>query len=255
VIDPKTIFSNKADKYARYRWDYAAGAVAAIIEEGRLSKASVVADIAAGTGILTRHFAGRVRRVYAVEPNPDMRAVAARELAALPSVSLVDGSAEATTLPAGSIDLISVAQAIHWFEPQAALQEMNRILKPDGCLAILRNNTTNDPLDGALDELILDVLGTGASAVYPQTRNRPFENYLGADYQKLTFDFQFRQKWPAFIGLLSTVSYMPAEEDPRFVKIKREAGKLFDRYSHNGYLPVRGETVLYIGRPASPTFL
>jgi hypothetical protein len=65
----------------------------------------------------------------------------------------------------------------------------------------------------------------------------------------MTFGFQFRQNWQEFIGVLSTVSYMPAEDDPLFVKIKSEAKKLFSHHSQDGYLTVRGETELLIGRP------
>ncbi len=251
MVDPKTVFSNKAEGYAKYRWDYAPQAVAAIFEIGRLTQQSAVADIAAGTGILTRHFAGRVRQIYAVEPNPEMRAVAARQLAAFPSISLVDGSAEATTLPAHSVDLISVAQALHWFEPQAALLEMGRILKRDGWLAVLRNNGTDNHRYDLLREILANVLGEGY-AIYPASPREAINHYFTAGaYQRLTFDFQFRQSWPDFIGTLSSTSFMPDEADPNFEKIEYEVQKLFNRESHDGYLVVNGETELHIGRPAS----
>jgi ubiquinone/menaquinone biosynthesis C-methylase UbiE len=250
-IEPKTVFSGKAENYAKYRWDYAAAAVEAIFEIGQLSEDSVVADIAAGTGIMTRHFAGRVQKVYAIEPNPEMRAIAARQLASLHSVSVIDGSAEATTLPDDSVDLISVAQAIHWFDPEAAIQEMGRILKQNGWLAILRNYPTDDERNDALGKIASNELGVGFDTTYPSSRKKPMDFYFGnAGYQKLTFGFQFRQNWEEFIGVLSTVSYMPAEVDPHFVKIKSEAKKLFSHHSQDGYLTVHGETELLIGRPA-----
>jgi len=249
-MDPKTIFSGKAENYAKYRWDYAAAAVEAIFEIGHLTEDSDVADIAAGTGILTRHFAGRVREVYAIEPNPEMRELAARELAAFPSVSVIDGSAEATTLPDESVDLISVAQAIHWFEPKAAIQEMDRIVKQNGWLAILRNYPTDDERNDAFGEIVSNELGIGIATVYPRSRKKPMEYYFGnTDYQKLTFDFELRENWEEFIGVLSTVSYMLPEDDPLFVKIKSEARKLFSHHSQDGYLTVRGETELLIGQP------
>jgi len=250
-IDPKTVFSGKAENYAKYRWDYAAAAVEAIFDIGQLSEDSIVADIAAGTGILTRHFAGRVERVYAVEPNPEMRGLAAGQLSSFPSVSVIDGSAEATTLPDESVDLISVAQAIHWFEPEAAIQEMDRILKQNGWLAILRNYPTDDERNDALGEIVSNELTIGFFTPYPTSRKKPADFYFGnADFRKLTFGFQFRQNWDAFIGVLSTVSYMPAEDDPQFVKIKSEAKILFSRHSQDGTLTVHGETELLIGRPA-----
>lgn len=128
----KTVYSNKAENYAKYRWDYAPAAIEAICEIAQLSAHSSIADIGAGTGILTKHFAGKVQKVYAIEPNLEMRQIAATELASSPSVSVMNGSAEATKLPGQSVDTITVAQSIHWFDPEPAKQEMLRILKKNG---------------------------------------------------------------------------------------------------------------------------
>jgi hypothetical protein len=154
------------------------------------------------------------------------------------------------SLPAQSVDLISVAQAIHWFDPVAARQEMERVLKRKGWPAILRNYPTDDERNDALGKIVIEELGVGFADVYPRRRKKAIEIYFGsAEFQKLTFGFQFRQNWQEFIGVLSTVSYMPAEDDPLFVKIKSEAKKLFSHHSQDGYLTVRGETELLIGRP------
>ena len=66
---------------------------------------------------------------------------------------MVDGRAEGTTLADGSVDLVTVAQAIHWFDPVAARQEFHRILKPGGWLAICRNEGTDPALGQALSEI------------------------------------------------------------------------------------------------------
>lgn len=251
MMDPKTFFSKKAEKYAKYRWDYAPQAIEAIFETAGLSEDSVVADIGAGTGMLTRHFAGRVARVYAIEPNQDMRVVAERELASHPSVQVIDGAAEATTLPGHIFDLITVAQAIHWFDTGPAIAEMIRILKPGGWLAILRNITSDDEREVALSKIVAEELGAGYSAVYPASRKKPVESYFGSGaYQMLTFDFQLRQDWPAFIGVMSTVSYMPPTTDPRFSRIESKVKEYFDHHSQDGYLAVHGETEVLIGQPA-----
>jgi predicted RNA methylase len=52
-MDPTEVFSSKAQKYARYRWDYAPQAIQTLFSVTQVSRESVVADIGAGTGILT----------------------------------------------------------------------------------------------------------------------------------------------------------------------------------------------------------
>jgi hypothetical protein len=48
-------YSSKAEKYAKYRWGYAAQAIQTIFDVTGISSQSCVADIGAGTGILTGH--------------------------------------------------------------------------------------------------------------------------------------------------------------------------------------------------------
>src|SRR5262245_21390068 len=138
-MDTKTVFSTKAEKYAKFRWDYAAGAIEPIVDMTQMSIDSTVADLGAGTGILTKHFVAKAQKIYAIEPNFELRQILTRELGAFPSVSVMDGSAEDTKLPDNSVDIITVAQAIHWFDPLPARQEMMRILKEDGWLVLIRN--------------------------------------------------------------------------------------------------------------------
>jgi SAM-dependent methyltransferase len=119
------------------------------LEPLRLSSAMVVLDLAAGTGKLTRSLAAAGATVIAVEPVEEMRA-------ALPeSVRALDGTAEAIPLDEASVDLVTVAQAFHWFDGPAALTEIHRVLRPGGRLAILWNRRgENDPVNDAIDALI-----------------------------------------------------------------------------------------------------
>ncbi len=250
-MDPQQIFSGKAERYARYRWDYAPEAIETLLPSTQLNRHSVVADIGAGTGILTRHLAGLVGRVFAVEPNAEMRLIACRILAEQSSVQVVDGAAEATTLPDNSIDLITVAQAIHWFEPEKTRQEFGRILKRAGWLAIFRNSSRNDQLDQDLEAIIQEQLGGEFGSVYPATRKKPIDHYFSDGlYERKVFPFAFKQDWPEFIGVLSTVSYMPPPQDSRFLAIAEQAGLVFNRYASDGLIQVKGQTELLLGRLA-----
>jgi SAM-dependent methyltransferase len=108
-----------------------------------------VLDLAAGTGKLTRALAESDATVIAVEPVAEMRA-------ALPeSVAALDGTAEAIPLEDGSVDLVTVAQAFHWFDGPAALAEIHRVLRPGGRLALLWNRRMeDDPVNAAIGALI-----------------------------------------------------------------------------------------------------
>jgi SAM-dependent methyltransferase len=81
-----------------------------------------------------------------------------------PGLPVVAGSAEALPLAAAMFDLVTVAQAFHWFAPQPALHELARLLRPGGALALVWNERdTSLPWTAALDE----VLRRAGDAPYP----------------------------------------------------------------------------------------
>ncbi|MDE5591033.1 MAG: class I SAM-dependent methyltransferase [Acetatifactor sp.] len=98
------------------------------------------ADIGAGTGKLTKELAKRGYTVYAVEPNEDMRVQLAITLSAYTNTKIIGSAAENTTLPDKSIDVITVAHALHWFDIERFKAECCRILKPDGIVIVIYNH-------------------------------------------------------------------------------------------------------------------
>ncbi len=246
----KTVYSSKAEKYARYRWDYAPAAIQAVFDIVPITRASSVADIGAGTGILTRHFTGRAGRVWAVEPNAEMRRLAQKALAADASCTVIDGSAEATTLPDHAVDLIGTAQAIHWFDPGPARAEFLRILKPGGWLALLRNYGAGDEPSRAMEGLLTPENGVDFSRAARPPDKKPASFYYGhGDFQIRTFPFSSRQSWDEFIGSLLTASYMPDEDHPLYQNLESAARRVFEEFSADGRLEVKGETELVIEQP------
>jgi ubiquinone/menaquinone biosynthesis C-methylase UbiE len=249
-MNSKTVYSTKAEKYAKYRWDYAARAIETITEITRLTNQSAIADLGAGTGILTKHFIDKVRMIYAVEPNVELRQRLTKEMGARPDVTIVDGSAENTKLPHKAVDMITVAQAIHWFDPEPARLEIRRILKAGGWLVLLRNYATDQKKNKALGSLMTAEFGADYTVVNARPAEKPPPFYFGNHaFQKLTFPFAFRQNWTAFIGALTTASYMPNEDHPLFGRLETKAKEIFAQYSTDGYWLVEGETELILGQP------
>lgn len=248
-MQTKSIYSSKAEKYARYRWDYAPEAIATILTTTGLAPDAVIADIGAGTGILTKHFLDYARHVYAVELNPEMRQIAEQTLGTHPAFHNLDASAEATTLSDQSVDLITVAQAIHWFEPTATKREFSRILKPGGWLAILRNYGVDLELDNALKPAMSKDFGVRfASAVIQPGKDTPVSFYYGGDHvPKQLFPFTNRQTWEEFLGSNLSASYTPDEDHPQYPRFEQALHDIFTRFSVNGSIATRGVTELYLG--------
>ena len=133
-------FTGLAGDYARFRAGYAPQVAAAILNYVGRDPVSVdAADIGAGTGIWTRMLAARgLRSVVAVEPNDDMRGQGT-ETSRGANVVWRKGSAEATGLPEGSADLVTMASSLHWADLDKACAEFHRILRPGGVFAALWN--------------------------------------------------------------------------------------------------------------------
>ena len=123
-------FGAVADDYDRCRPGPPSEAVAWFVPRG----ARTAADVAAGTGGLTEVLSGLVPEVLAIEPDDRMLSVLGRRL---PAVHRVIGRGEALPLRAGWVDVVGVASAWHWLEPDRALPEMARVLRPGGVLGVL----------------------------------------------------------------------------------------------------------------------
>jgi SAM-dependent methyltransferase len=132
-------FTGKAEAYALGRPGYPKEAIDYICS--LVPRDAVFADIGAGTGKFTVTLAERGYSVFAVEPNADMRGQLKETLATFSNAMILDDTAEATTIPDHSVDVITVAHALHWFDLDAFREECRRIIKSDGLIIVIYNLT------------------------------------------------------------------------------------------------------------------
>src|SRR6478752_4513249 len=127
-------FANVAESYERRRPGYPPELVSWLAEQLGIGPGTTVADVAAGTGKLTRELVRTGAHVIAVEPLPEMRA---QLEAVLPEVEVREGTAEELPLEDHSVEAITVAAAMHWFDLDRAIDEFLRVLRPDGAVAAI----------------------------------------------------------------------------------------------------------------------
>jgi ubiquinone/menaquinone biosynthesis C-methylase UbiE len=235
--DSTQLYSTKAQKYTRFRPDFNPEAIASFVEISGLRKDSVVADVGSGTGILTRHLLDHFDTVYAVEPNDAMRQVAEANLGENPGFSSLAAPAEKIPLPDDSIELITVGQAIHWFQPEPALAEFQRIAKPGAWLLLATITTLDEKLKDAVRGIFTEENGIPPKTQQTPSRDVPIRYFFAnGEYKTRLFPHLHPETWESFLGGIGTASFAPDEGHPRYKNFKTAARQVFDRFSQNGIL-------------------
>jgi len=210
-VDPVAAagFASAAEIYERARPSYPADAVAWLVERTGLAPGATVADVGAGTGKLTRLLVPTGARVIAVEPIAEMRAL-------IEDAETVDATAEELPFADGTIDVITVAQAFHWFDHERALPELARVLRPGGFLVLVWNSRDlGDPLQRQVEDLL-----AARRAEVPAQENSVWREPLAASPffgERELRTFPYEQRFTADdlcdrVASTSFVAAMPADE-------------------------------------------
>jgi SAM-dependent methyltransferase len=125
-------FGSTAEQYERARPGYPPELLTQLFGEIGIDRPRIL-DLGAGTGKLTRQLLA-FGDVTAVEPLPEMRAQLER---VVPGARSLSGNAESIPLANGSVDVVTVGQAYHWFDQSRANPEIARVLADGGHLVAL----------------------------------------------------------------------------------------------------------------------
>ena len=243
-----TRFTDRVENYIKYRPLYPAEVIEYLKSEGILRSDSVIADIGSGTGISAELFLKNRNVVYGIEPNDAMREAAEKLLSAYGNFRSINATAEDTTLPKYSIDLILCAQAFHWFDIQKVKIEFNRILKPSGSICLIWNERILDgnPFLVEYEKLLLKY-GTDYKNVRHENIDENILNeFFESGYIKKTFPNKQVFNLTGVTGRLLSSSYTPQYDSPLYEPMLAELNELFEKNQVNGFIEFLYDTNVYV---------
>jgi SAM-dependent methyltransferase len=243
-------FSNRVENYIRYRPGYPRQVLEVLENDCHLTPASVVADVASGTGIFTRMLLERGNKVFGVEPNREMREAAERLLATYTNFTSIAGTAEDTTLPDQSVDFATAAQAAHWFDLPRSRCEFARILKPGGWTVLVWNERSTDttPFLRAYEQL-LNTYGTDYHQVRHENTTANIDSFFApSPFEERVFEMQQSFDYAELEGRLLSSSYAPLADNPGYASMLTGLHRIFDAHQVNGRISMEYRTRMYYGR-------
>jgi len=243
-------FADRVGNYIKYRPGYPSEIFAFLSDHIRFTSGHDVADIGSGTGISAEMFLQHGNKVYAVEPNKEMREAADRLLAKYPKYVSLDGSSEATTLPDHTVDLIIAAQAFHWFDRDAFKKECWRIGRGVvHCLLIWNERKVESPFEIAYEDLLIRYGSDYQKVDHRNIGEKDLESFFAPNtitaatlYNKQIFDYE------GVKGRLLSSSYAPNVGEPNYDPMIAYLREIFDAHQVDGKVSFSYDCNLFLGK-------
>jgi ubiquinone/menaquinone biosynthesis C-methylase UbiE len=246
-LDPLKRFSSRAALYAN-RARYPDGLKEYLRGGCGFTPGLEIADVGAGTGFLTAVLLEIGCRVYAVEPNAEMRSIAEESFRGDTRFISLDGQAEHLPLPDASVDAVTVGQALHWFRIEETRTEFLRVLRPGGWAVIVDSRPREDAslLMQACRDLQQKYFTDMGKAVEPPPR--VVKLFEGVEMCNERIPFVFSCMEQVFRDGTLSSSLAPAPGSPAWQQSIEALHDLFVNFQQDGKVELLFETVVYCGR-------
>lgn len=244
-------FDGKGELYTKFRPNYPYEFIDYLYSETGFTSESVIADIGSGTGKLTGQLLERGSKVFAVEPNPDMRRIAESSFEGVNNFVSVNASAENTTLEDKSVDFVTAAQSFHWFDRQSFKRECRRILKENGNVILVWNSRDEtSPLvkeNYEVNKRFCPDFKGFSGGMNGFENADAFKDFFEGDYEIRVFENPLKFDEKGFIGRNLSSSYSLKSNERCYEDYITQLKKIFEKYSSDGVLIMPNLTRCFIG--------
>jgi len=221
-------FQVAAAAYERGRPEYPHAAVHLLLKTLDIVPQKTVVDLAAGTGKFTWLLAASGAKLIAVEPVEGMR----RKFASLlPGIELLAGTAESMPLASASVDVVVAAQAFHWFQGESSLQEIHRVLKPDGQLGLVWN-VRDESVEwiARITEIIDSYQGSTPRYKSGQWKRAFAETTLFTSLETQTFNYVHECDRGTLVDRVASISFIAALPDEIRQRVLNQVRDLLEHH-------------------------
>jgi SAM-dependent methyltransferase len=245
-------FDGRAADYDLYRERYDAHEILAPLRDWcGLTPEWLIADVGAGTGMLSDVFLANGNRVIAIEPNAEMRAACAHLHATEPKLEIREGAAEATGLGDASVDMVCSGRALHWFHLELAMREFRRVVRPGGWVISVAAGRTDFGREEneAFVRVLEQFSGSTKERLEAYSAYTRMKNFFeGSEFHHYERGGELRMDWEHLRGMALSLSHAPRTEDPRFPEFEQTLKDFFGRYQRQGAITWETRCWLNAGR-------
>jgi ubiquinone/menaquinone biosynthesis C-methylase UbiE len=244
-------FTGRVENYERYRLRYPAAVLETLVARCGLRREYLVADVGAGTGMLTELFLEYGNAVVAIEPNDEMRGVCERLASLWPGLTVKKATAEATGLKEASVDFVAVGRAFHWFDHEKTAKEFRRILRPEGWVALVNNGRARDESPQSVAyEAVLREHGTDYAANHERYEVAPKVEAFFAGGESFREETRGEQRLTLeeLVGQTQSLSVAPPPGDAKYEGMQDGLREFFAKWQVDGVVVMKTVCKMACGR-------